>query len=146
MARPPVSQGAGCVTCIRYRPAFSAAVLPSARRAENVGSRPSTTSKGPPLSNTSPLLNERLTPTPTPLKSPPSRAAAIAEKCRQCIHDPLAAGKWREQVAACASSNCPLFDLRPVPRHCIKNRTIDPAAVASLRARLEATDRARAAR
>lgn len=75
-----------------------------------------------------------------------SRVEAIAAKCRDCIFDPAAAGKWREQVAACESGNCPLHAVRPVPRHCIKDGEIDPAAVAALRARLEATDRTRATR
>ena len=75
-----------------------------------------------------------------------SRVEAIAAKCRDCIHDPDTAGTWREQVAACGSGNCPLFAVRPVPRNCIKAGAIDPAAVNALRARLEATDRARASR
>ena len=31
------------------------------------------------------------------------------------IYDPDVVGKWREQVAACSSSNCELFDVRPMP-------------------------------
>jgi len=75
-----------------------------------------------------------------------SRVEAIAAKCRDCIYDPCAAGKWREQVAACENGGCPLAAVRPVPRHCIKGGEIDPIAISTLRARLEATDRARANR
>lgn len=70
-----------------------------------------------------------------------SRAAAIAAKCRECIHDPMSAGTWREQVAACTSANCPLHDLRPVPRSCMAGRFIDREAIASLRVRLDKADR-----
>lgn len=40
---------------------------------------------------------------------------AINAKCRDCIYDPTAKGlgRWREQVAACTSSTCPLFEVRP---------------------------------
>ncbi len=40
---------------------------------------------------------------------------AINAKCRECIHDPLARGTWREQVQECTSAQCPLFPLRPLP-------------------------------
>lgn len=44
----------------------------------------------------------------------PSLRAAIDAKCRSCIYDPACGnGKWREQVAACSSSNCPLHSVRP---------------------------------
>ena len=72
-----------------------------------------------------------------------SRADAIAAKCRDCIHDPLSAGTWREQIAACTSANCDLHDLRPVPRSCMAGRFIDRAAIAALRVRLDETDRRR---
>jgi hypothetical protein len=44
-----------------------------------------------------------------------SMRAAINAMCRQCIHDPLSRGTWREQVGQCSSSNCPLYPLRPMP-------------------------------
>jgi len=44
-----------------------------------------------------------------------TRAQAIAAKCRQCIHDPLAPGTWREQVATCHCTDCPLWLFRPLP-------------------------------
>ena len=71
-----------------------------------------------------------------------SRADAIAAKCRECIYDPMSAGTWREQVAACTSANCPLHDLRPVPRSCMAGRFINREAVAALRVRLDKADRA----
>lgn len=46
-----------------------------------------------------------------------TRSQAIAAKCRQCIHDPRAAGTWREQVAICACLDCPLWRYRPLPRN-----------------------------
>ena len=75
-----------------------------------------------------------------------SRVEAIAAKCRDCIHDPLSAGTWREQVAACASGNCPLFDVRPVPRACIVGGTIHAPSIATLRHKLEQSDRMRSQR
>ena len=42
---------------------------------------------------------------------------AVNEKCRDCLFDPIGGGgKWREQVEACTSASCPLFELRPRPR------------------------------
>ena len=40
---------------------------------------------------------------------------AIAMKCKDCIYDPLAPGRWREQVDSCTSTTCPLFQYRPLP-------------------------------
>jgi hypothetical protein len=35
--------------------------------------------------------------------------------CKSCIYDPDGGGgTWRQQVQACTSHNCPLFDVRPV--------------------------------
>lgn len=45
-----------------------------------------------------------------------SLRAAIDAACRACIHDPHAAGTWREQVAACTSRGCPLYLVRPLPK------------------------------
>ena len=43
---------------------------------------------------------------------------AVNAKCKACIYDPYAKGLggWREQVAACVSSNCELHPVRPQPR------------------------------
>jgi len=45
----------------------------------------------------------------------PSAQKAINEMCFRCLHDPLAAGRPRAQVAACTAPSCPLFHLRPLP-------------------------------
>jgi hypothetical protein len=42
-----------------------------------------------------------------------SRVAAIAAKCKDCIHDPQAPGNWRQQVTACTITNCALWPYRP---------------------------------
>jgi len=39
---------------------------------------------------------------------------AINDKCKECIFDPNGGkGKWKEQVEACTSFKCPLFNVRP---------------------------------
>jgi len=41
---------------------------------------------------------------------------AVNEMCKQCLYDPLAGlGTWREQVGACPSRSCPLWEIRPLP-------------------------------
>ena len=78
----------------------------------------------------------------TPLPTPKlSRSAAIVAKCRDCNHNPESPGTWREQVAACVSASCALFDFRPVPRACILNGSINPSAIAAVRAKLDRTTR-----
>ena len=52
----------------------------------------------------------------------PALRAAINAKCRDCIHDSIGGGTWREQVEACSSANCPLHSLRPISR---RKRPID---------------------
>lgn len=53
-----------------------------------------------------------------------SLRAAIDSMCKSCIYDPGSGnGGWREQVAACSSSNCPLHLVRPMPV-----RAINPTA------------------
>ena len=43
-----------------------------------------------------------------------SYKSAVVAKCKECIYDPVAgAGTWRQQVEACTSYACPLFDYRP---------------------------------
>ena len=39
---------------------------------------------------------------------------AIAQKCKDCIYDPLDKGTWRQQVEACTSTDCALYQLRPI--------------------------------
>jgi hypothetical protein len=48
------------------------------------------------------------------MTAPKTRGAAIAAKCKNCMHDPVAAGTWREQVAACQCTDCSLWRFRPV--------------------------------
>jgi hypothetical protein len=67
-----------------------------------------------------------------------SRVQAIANKCRECVYDPHHRGTWREQVADCASANCPLHAVRPVPRNCMDGGRICPVKLAELRAKLAA--------
>ena len=41
---------------------------------------------------------------------------AVDLKCKECIYDPIGGpGSWRQQVEACTSYKCPLFDKRPRP-------------------------------
>ena len=42
---------------------------------------------------------------------------AINNKCKDCIYDPLAGGSWLKQVELCTSTNCPLYDVRPIRRN-----------------------------
>lgn len=52
-----------------------------------------------------------------PSRSHPSLRGAIDAKCRECIYDQKSGlGSWREQVAACTSTTCPLFGVRPRSR------------------------------
>ena len=41
---------------------------------------------------------------------------AIDAMCKDCIYDELEPGRWRQQVAACTVTRCPLYALRPQPR------------------------------
>lgn len=59
--------------------------------------------------NLTPLEKARL----APRKPVPSRAKAIAAKCRDCIYDELERGTWREQVTGCTVRSCPLWEVRP---------------------------------
>lgn len=65
-----------------------------------------------------------------------SRKTAIDAKCRDCTHDPIEPGTWREQVALCSATYCPLHPFRPLPRAIVKDGRPCPAALAALRARL----------
>ncbi len=51
------------------------------------------------------------------MTAPKTRGAAITAHCRECTHDPSAMGTWREQVAACHITACPLWTFRPLPAH-----------------------------
>lgn len=39
---------------------------------------------------------------------------AINAKCKECIYEAGSAGGWRQQVQACNSHKCPLFNVRPL--------------------------------
>lgn len=42
---------------------------------------------------------------------------AIDAKCKDCIYDPKSGGgTWREQIAQCSCSDCPLWPYRTAPR------------------------------
>ena len=38
--------------------------------------------------------------------------AAVDQKCRDCIYDELSPGRWRQQVAGCEITDCPLWPVR----------------------------------
>ncbi len=45
-----------------------------------------------------------------------TRQQSINAMCKNCIYDPIGGrGTWREQVAQCVSSKCPLWRYRPGP-------------------------------
>jgi hypothetical protein len=46
----------------------------------------------------------------------PSMRRAVNAMCKDCIFDPVGGGNWRQQVEACTSPSCALFELRPVSR------------------------------
>ena len=51
---------------------------------------------------------------------------AINAKCKECIYDPIGgSGKWRQQVEACTSWDCPLFPVRPITTKSRKQRIQD---------------------
>jgi len=52
----------------------------------------------------------------TAVKKPrKSMRRAINEMCRSCIYDPIGGmGSWRQQVEACTSVACPLYECRPI--------------------------------
>ncbi len=42
-----------------------------------------------------------------------SLRAAVDQHCKQCIHDSLCPGTWRQQVTLCAVKECALWRVRP---------------------------------
>ena len=46
----------------------------------------------------------------------PSYKKAVEAFCKSCIYDPKEPGGWREQVTACTSPECPLYDVRPTTK------------------------------
>ncbi len=65
-----------------------------------------------------------------------SLRSAVNAKCKACVYDPLARGTWREQVADCGNPACALYDVRPVPRECMRRGQIDPGKIAEVHAKL----------
>ena len=64
--------------------------------------------------------------------SRPSLRSAIDAMCKSCIYDPRSGnGAWREQVAGCSSSRCPLHSVRPLPVTASK-RAVERQNVAAL--------------
>lgn len=52
-------------------------------------------------------------------KELPSRRTAVNAHCKACIYDEgdvNAKGSWRQQVAACKSTECALYSVRPFPK------------------------------
>lgn len=45
----------------------------------------------------------------------PSYKAAVEAKCKDCMYCPTVPGGWRQQVADCITSSCPLWSVRPRP-------------------------------
>jgi hypothetical protein len=43
-----------------------------------------------------------------------SKTKALQEMCKACIYDKACPGTWREQVEACESKHCPLWQHRPL--------------------------------
>lgn len=62
-----------------------------------------------------------------------SRTKALNEHCRNCIYDKAVPGTWREQVEACTSQHCALWQHRPVTMATVtlhrKSRSLDVAAL-----------------
>lgn len=44
-----------------------------------------------------------------------TRQQAINAHCRSCICDEDNGGRWTEQVGVCSSTDCPLWQYRPIP-------------------------------
>jgi hypothetical protein len=47
--------------------------------------------------------------------NPKSRKCAMNAMCCECIYDKSDVGTWRQQIGACTSTGCPLYQLRPKP-------------------------------
>jgi len=55
----------------------------------------------------------------------PSLRKAIDQHCKCCIHDPQAAGTWRQQVTLCSVTGCALYPVRPFTESPIPDTTLD---------------------
>lgn len=58
----------------------------------------------------------------------PSKKRAIWAMCRDCIYDPMGGGSWRQQVDACTSPECPLYQVRPrsTAREVVQKEAVQP--------------------
>ncbi len=48
------------------------------------------------------------------MKTATSPRTAIANHCKGCTYDSQCVGNWRQQVEACAITDCELFEHRPL--------------------------------
>ncbi len=55
-----------------------------------------------------------------------SLRSAVNRKCKECLYDSGERGGWRQQIEACTSSSCPLFNVRPKPFHLLSRDTNRP--------------------
>lgn len=47
-------------------------------------------------------------------KAKPGFKGRVNAKCIECIYDDIGGnGAWRQQVEACTSTGCPLYEIRP---------------------------------
>ena len=59
------------------------------------------------------------------IKKRPSLRKCINDHCKACIHDPKAAGTWRQQVTLCSVTGCPLHVVRPTTNAPIPESVLD---------------------
>lgn len=50
------------------------------------------------------------------LSNAPGLRGKVNAKCIECIYDEKQPGTWRQQIESCASTNCPLYSVRVVPK------------------------------
>jgi hypothetical protein len=69
---------------------------------------------------------------------------AIAAKCRDCNYDPLDTGTWTQQIESCTSTDCALWEHRPVTgatkaeRKAERIAAMSPEELAAYQAKVEA--------
>ena len=61
----------------------------------------------------------------------PSLRKCINDHCKSCIHDPAQPGTWRQQVALCSVTGCPLYPVRPVTKAPIPESVLNYYGVTS---------------
>jgi len=55
----------------------------------------------------------------------PSLRKCVNDHCKCCIYDSEAAGTWRQQVALCSVTGCPLYPVRPLTKAPIPESVLD---------------------